>query len=69
MKRGKGFTWLLLMGSILVSLMSRSSFAVQWQFDKFSLDINNSLLLSSSWRVQDPDENNISYGNNGILYK
>ncbi|OUS05899.1 hypothetical protein A9Q81_03920 [Gammaproteobacteria bacterium 42_54_T18] len=71
MNRGKGFNGLLLTASILVSilisLVSRSSFAVQWQFDKFSLDINNSLSLSSSWRVQERDENNISYGNTGNL--
>ncbi|MCG8670557.1 MAG: DUF1302 domain-containing protein [Pseudomonadales bacterium] len=59
--------WILLTGFVVANVFGNSCLAFQWQFDSFSLDINNTLSLSASWRVQERDENNVSYGNTGNL--
>lgn len=41
--------------------------ALSWESEGFTFGINSTVTLSSSWRVQEPDEANIAFGNSGNL--
>ena len=41
--------------------------ALSWEGEGFTFGINSTVTLSSSWRVQEPDEANIAFGNSGNL--
>lgn len=54
-------------GGAIFLLLTQAGQALTWERDNIRWGLDSTLSLSSSWRVQAPDESNISFGNNGNL--
>lgn len=53
--------------TLLGMALINEALAASWDGAGFTFGINSSVSLSASWRVQDRDEDNISFGNTGNL--
>ena len=49
------------------ALMNNLAYGLNWQQDGFRFGVDSSLTLSASWRIQERDNNNISFGNTDSL--
>lgn len=60
-------TIIKILAALWLMVLASQIRALSWDGEGFTFGINSTLSLSSSWRVQEPDEANIAFGNNGNL--